>query len=729
MPHPPVVAQCAGGTAAGHTRGRTGGGVRLSARVSTGGALATPDRHHRVARGGAAAAGVQRAGAARHPAAALPADAGAAAPLDLVQPRRLPAAARPGDAAAGRAATSGGAEAQRSERGVRRSECTRRDAWRINRPVLEVVERLWQRGGDIAGLVPRADLPPPPLEDIDDIVEEEAVEAGDATERVRRQRRAERRVRKTNRERHALRCDLMYKLQTAREFADVERFYLPHNLDFRGRAYPIPPLLNHMGSDVCRALLQFATPGRPLGERGIFWLKVHLANLCGRGKTSLSERVAFAESVMPQALAVARDPLSDAHLQWWATQEDPFQLLATCFEFAACNGGRDPHVVSTFPVHQDGCRAGEPGAERPTAGRVRGGGRSGARTHRRGGARRQSHRAAAGRAHQPQSGEADGDDLGVRGDLLRRARTDSEPVEGAAGHAAGASMGGESVRRAADAAVAGRPVPRRHRHHGVAGRVRCAHCLLALWRWRGALGHPARPAGGAAVPPARMPPGEHRGAESAAGRGQRGAAGEPCAPTQRLSAQLRALARLEPHADDRGGVSAAGHPVRRRARLVLDASVADGSPERHPPPSVRALAHARPAHGAVGALSAALSGHCVSGGAAPRPVGFAGGARLAVLFQLKGSARSVKRRVPSAAPVSSRLHQAHLVIARFGDVSHPRIRSVSLAAPHFQVAHLQPAHREVGDLELHLDGAFHRPLAPPGSVSPATAAHRVRART
>ncbi|KAK4536794.1 hypothetical protein CDCA_CDCA09G2819 [Cyanidium caldarium] len=226
--------------------------------------------------------------------------------------------------------------------------------WRINRPVLEVVERLWQRGGDIAGLVPRADLPPPPLEDIDDIVEEEAVEAGDATERVRRQRRAERRVRKTNRERHALRCDLMYKLQTAREFADVERFYLPHNLDFRGRAYPIPPLLNHMGSDVCRALLQFATPGRPLGERGIFWLKVHLANLCGRGKTSLSERVAFAESVMPQALAVARDPLSDAHLQWWATQEDPFQLLATCFEFAACNGGRDPHVVSTFPVHQDG---------------------------------------------------------------------------------------------------------------------------------------------------------------------------------------------------------------------------------------------------------------------------------------------------------------------------------------------------------------------------------------
>ena len=45
----------------------------------------------------------------------------------------------------------------------------------------------------------------------------------------------------------------------AREFRDLE-FYFPHNLDFRGRAYPIPPHLNHMGSDVCRGLLKFAGP-------------------------------------------------------------------------------------------------------------------------------------------------------------------------------------------------------------------------------------------------------------------------------------------------------------------------------------------------------------------------------------------------------------------------------------------------------------------------------------
>ena len=29
-------------------------------------------------------------------------------------------------------------------------------------------------------------------------------------------------------------------------------------MDFRGRVYPIPPHLNHIGSDICRGLLLFS---------------------------------------------------------------------------------------------------------------------------------------------------------------------------------------------------------------------------------------------------------------------------------------------------------------------------------------------------------------------------------------------------------------------------------------------------------------------------------------
>jgi DNA-directed RNA polymerase len=60
-------------------------------------------------------------------------------------------------------------------------------------------------------------------------------------------------------------------------------FYFPHNIDFRGRAYPIPPHLNHLGNDMCRSLLMFDKP-RQLGERGLYWLKIQLANLAGMDK-------------------------------------------------------------------------------------------------------------------------------------------------------------------------------------------------------------------------------------------------------------------------------------------------------------------------------------------------------------------------------------------------------------------------------------------------------------
>ena len=53
------------------------------------------------------------------------------------------------------------------------------------------------------------------------------------------------------------------------EFNKEPRFYFPHNVDFRGRAYPMHPHLNHLGSDLSRGLLQFAD-GKPLGERGMF---------------------------------------------------------------------------------------------------------------------------------------------------------------------------------------------------------------------------------------------------------------------------------------------------------------------------------------------------------------------------------------------------------------------------------------------------------------------------
>lgn len=67
------------------------------------------------------------------------------------------------------------------------------------------------------------------------------------------------------------------QMSIAEEFRD-DVFYFPYNMDFRGRTYPVPPNLNILGSDFCRGVLMF-DEAKPLGERGMYWLKVRVHNI------------------------------------------------------------------------------------------------------------------------------------------------------------------------------------------------------------------------------------------------------------------------------------------------------------------------------------------------------------------------------------------------------------------------------------------------------------------
>ena len=216
-----------------------------------------------------------------------------------------------------------------------------RTPWKINRGVFNVMIEAWNTGTAIANMPPenpKLDYPPEP-EPSDD-------------PRVRQAWRY--RIKVIDNERsgfHSTRCFQNFQLEVARAYLN-ETFYFPHNIDFRGRAYPIPPYLNHMGADNCRGLLLFGK-GKELGSAGLTWLKVHLANVFGFDKASFQERQDFATNHLTDIYDSASNPLGGG--KWWLKAEDPWQCLAACMELKQALDSPDPtRFVSHLPIHQDG---------------------------------------------------------------------------------------------------------------------------------------------------------------------------------------------------------------------------------------------------------------------------------------------------------------------------------------------------------------------------------------
>ncbi|ODV58170.1 DNA-directed RNA polymerase [Ascoidea rubescens DSM 1968] len=214
-------------------------------------------------------------------------------------------------------------------------------AWTINKKILDLVTEAWNSGEEFLD-IPKHEkeliLPPKPDRGEDPSVKTE-------WQTISKQKSYEYYANRSQR------CDTNYKLEIARAFVG-EKFYFPHNLDFRGRAYPISPNFNHLGNDLSRGLLLF-WKGKKLGESGFRWLKIHLSNLFGHDKVSLEDRVKFTENNYENIHKSAENPqAADA---WWKKADKPWQALATIFELSQALKLKDPtEFISHQPVHQDG---------------------------------------------------------------------------------------------------------------------------------------------------------------------------------------------------------------------------------------------------------------------------------------------------------------------------------------------------------------------------------------
>ncbi|MDO4708277.1 MAG: T3/T7 RNA polymerase [Pseudomonadota bacterium] len=222
--------------------------------------------------------------------------------------------------------------------------------WRVNKAILGVMQEAWECGGGIGGLPERELLPlptrPAMLDTDPDYYKEHHADEFKAWKRSTALTYEE------NARGITKRSAAARKLELAEKFKDFEAIYFPHNLDFRGRVYPVPPLLNPQSDDQGKALLEFAT-GKPLGAEGAKWLAIHLANTFGVDKVSFEERIAWTHANSERILDSALSPLDGE--RFWCSADSPWCALAACFEWLGYHLQGEDYVSHTAIALDGSC--------------------------------------------------------------------------------------------------------------------------------------------------------------------------------------------------------------------------------------------------------------------------------------------------------------------------------------------------------------------------------------
>lgn len=218
--------------------------------------------------------------------------------------------------------------------------------WKINQKVLNVVETIYQWEHPVGGIpsVHEYELPPRiPGMDEDSTVGKKLLKKW-KKECIPFYRKEKARVSKR------LSCEFM--IGQAKKFRNHKAIYFPCNLDFRGRLYAVP-FFNPQGNDLTKGLLTFSN-GKPIGELGFYWLKIHGANVAGIDKVSFEDRIKWINDNENMIISCANDPINNLE---WAETDSPFMFLAFCFEYLAVKVNGLTYC-SSLPISFDGSNSG-----------------------------------------------------------------------------------------------------------------------------------------------------------------------------------------------------------------------------------------------------------------------------------------------------------------------------------------------------------------------------------
>jgi DNA-directed RNA polymerase len=220
--------------------------------------------------------------------------------------------------------------------------------WRINKRLYEIMNEAWEHGEGIGDLPSNheKELPPTPWKNDSEYehlkaYEPEVVKAW----KIEAKKVYEERIRTKSK-----RFAMYQKLWLAEKFKDEEKIYFVWTIDWRGRLYPVQGFINPQADDTGKALIEFAE-GKPLGERGVYWLKIHLANCFGVDKVSFEQRIEWVEKNTAFIIDSVENPLDG--LRFWCEAKKPYQFLAAALEYVGYLEEGDSYK-SHLPIAMDG---------------------------------------------------------------------------------------------------------------------------------------------------------------------------------------------------------------------------------------------------------------------------------------------------------------------------------------------------------------------------------------
>lgn len=195
--------------------------------------------------------------------------------------------------------------------------------YRVNRFVYDVAEFLAERGIEVGKFKPVVTMPLPnkPAD----------IETNEEARKEYRRQAAE--VMNFNSGAFKRSCRTRRTMETARQFLNVEKFYLPWSFDYRGRAYPIPAFLTPQDTDFGKSLLLFADSDYLVPEAEE-WLAFQVATTYGLDKATIRDRMEWVQQNLDLIEAVATEPIDNLGL--WEGADEPWQFLAACEEYYYC---------------------------------------------------------------------------------------------------------------------------------------------------------------------------------------------------------------------------------------------------------------------------------------------------------------------------------------------------------------------------------------------------------